>query len=217
MRDQVVPSRKILVLGATGGTGKAVVSQALQQGHQVTALVHSPERTLAQSERLRSVVGDVTEESSALDEAFRGQDAVISALGRGFSFKSHGLMTRSIPRIIEAMQRQGGRRLIFTSAFGVGATWRDVPLLPRIFARTLLRDLYADQEAGEESLRQSDLDWTVVYPVALTNGPRTGQSRVGERLALRGMPKISRAEVADFLLSQVDDRRYIRKGVLISY
>jgi putative NADH-flavin reductase len=209
--------RKILVLGATGGTGRAVVSQGLQQGYQVTAFVHRPERTFASSERLRSIVGSVTERSAALEQAVRGQDAVISALGRGFSFRSHGLFARGIPRIIETMRRQGVKRLIITSAFGVGETWRDVPLLPRIFARTLLRDLYADKEAGEKILRPSDLDWTVVYPVALTKGPRTGRYRVGERLTLKGLPTISRADVADFLLSQVDDRRYIRKGVLISY
>jgi putative NADH-flavin reductase len=106
--------------------------------------------------------------------------------------------------------------LVFTSAYGVGETWRDVPLVPRILMRLLFRDVYSDKRAGEDVLRGSDLDWTLVYPTTLTNGPRTGRYRVGERLTLRGVPKISRADLADFLLSQLEDRHFIRKGVLIS-
>jgi putative NADH-flavin reductase len=81
----------------------------------------------------------------------------------------------------------------------------------------LLRDLYADKAAGEEVLRRSDLDWTLVYPVTLVDGPRTGAYRVGEHLALRGVPRISRSDIADFLLTQVDDATYSRKGVLVSH
>jgi len=153
---------------------------------------------------------------TVLADAMRGQDAVISALGQGLKLRSENLITRSTPLILEAMERAGVRRLIVTSAYGVGITWRDVPPLPRILVRVFLRDLYADKERAERTLRQSPLDWTLVYPTMLTSGPRTGRYRVGERLDLRGLPKISRADVADFLLTQVDDRRYIRKGVLIS-
>jgi len=208
--------RRILVLGATGGTGREVVTQALLQGPQVTAFVRHPERTLPTSGQLRVITGSVTDDPEALADAVRTQDAVISALGRGSSLKSDRLIARSIPPIVEAMQRHGVARLIFTSAYGVGATWRDLPLLSRIFARLLLRDLYRDKEAGEETLRRSTLDWTLVYPSTLTNGSRTGRYRVGERLRLRGLPTISRADLADFLLTQVEDRSYLRKGVLIS-
>jgi putative NADH-flavin reductase len=212
-----VPGRKILVLGGTGGTGREVVSQGLQQGHEVTAFARRPERVTTRNERLRVIVGDVTSDSEALGDAVRRQDVVISALGTGKSFKSGGLIARSVPRILEAMRRHGARRLIFTSAFGVGSTWRDVPIVPRIFARVLLRDVYADKAAGEEILQGSELDWTLVYPAGLSNGPRTGRYRVGERLKLTGFPTISRADLADFLLRQVEDRTYVRKGVLISY
>jgi putative NADH-flavin reductase len=207
-----VPGRKVLVLGATGGTGREVVSQGLQQGHEVTAFARRPERVTTRNERLRVVVGDVTSDSEALGDAVRRQDVVISALGTGKSFKSGGLIARSVPRILEAMRRHGVRRLIFTSAFGVGSTWRDVPIVPRIFARVLLRDVYADKAAGEEILQGSELDWTLVYPAGLSNGPRTGRYRVGERLKLTGFPTISRADLADFLLRQVEDRTYVRKG-----
>ena len=207
---------RILVLGATGGTGREVVAQALQAGHEVTALMHRPERTLGPHARLRLVAGDVLADGPALSDAIRGQEVVISALGRGYSFRSRGLIEGSMPRILAAMERHGVTRLVVTSAYGVGETWRDVPAVPRLFVRLLLWDLYADKARGEAVLRQSPLDWTLVYPVALTNGPRTGRHRAGERLSLVGLPSISRADVAAFLLTQVEDRRFIRKGVLIT-
>lgn len=187
----------------------------MRQGHDVTALVRSPQRLTAASDRLRVLTGSVTDEGQALPAAVRGQDVVISALGVGASLKSSELIARSVPAIVRAMESQGVRRLIFTSAYGVGATRRDVPLLPRILMRLLLRDLYADKEAGEEALRRSSLDWTLVYPVTLTNGPRTSHYRTGERLALHGFPRVSRADVADFILTQIEDSTYVRKGVLI--
>jgi putative NADH-flavin reductase len=209
-------TKKILVLGASGPTGREVVSQALEQGHHLTAFVRDPKRMPLTHERLRLVTGDVTGEGPALNSAVAGQDAVISALGVGMTFKSHDLIARSMPKIVAAMELQGVRRLVFTSAFGVGSTWIDVPPLFRIMIRLLLRDIYADKAAGEEVLRRSQLDWTLVYPVALTHGRKTGRYRVGERLPLRGLPMISRADLAAFLLAEIDDPTYIRKGVLIS-
>jgi putative NADH-flavin reductase len=209
--------KKLLVLGATGGTGQQVVLQALQHGHEVTVFVRSPERLTSPRDRVRVITGSLPEDADALAGAVGGQDAVISALGRGGSLKASGLFASSMPVIVGAMERHGVRRLIVTSAYGVGNTYGDVPLVARILIRVLLRDLYADKQASEETLFRSNLDWTVVYPVTLTNGPTTGVYRVGEHLALRGLPRISRADVANCLLRQVDDRRYLKKGVLVSY
>jgi len=208
--------RKILVLGATGGTGREIVSQAVQQGHVVTALVRYPAQDAGLPADVRVLRGNVTEDTDALAQAVRGQDVVISTLGVGKALRSGGLIARSAPLIVRAMERQGIRRLILTSAYGVGATWKDVPILPRMLMGLLFRDLYGDKKMGEDAVRRSELDWTLVYPVTLTNGPRSGRYRVGERLRLRGFPTISRADVADFILTQVEDRKYLRKGVLIS-
>ena len=215
-KEATITSKKILVLGATGGTGRHVVSQALAKGHDVTVLVRDPNRLTTVSERLRVLTGSVPDNSGALAAATIGQDVVISTLGVGNSLKSSGLITRSTPAIVQAMQASGVRRVIFTSAYGVGATLSDVPLLPRMLMRLLFGDLYSDKAAGEDVLRRSGLDWTLVYPVTLTNGPRLGRYRVGERLALRGFPRMSRADVAEFLLEQAEDNTYLRKGVLIS-
>jgi putative NADH-flavin reductase len=209
--------KRILILGATGGTGRQLVAQALERGHEVTAFVRNPAGIPRQYERLHVVVGSLPEDANALAGAARGQDAVISALGRGMSFKSLNLMERCVPAILDAMRKDGARRLIFTSAFGVGDTFRDAPFLPRLFIRTLLRDIYADKVVGEGLLRQSDLDWTIVHPTGLTDGPLTGRYRAGERLDLSGLPRISRADAAHFILAQLDDATYLRKVATVSY
>ena len=210
-------ARRILILGATGATGTQLLTQALDAGHEVTAFVRRPDNVPVRHERLQLVVGDVTDEGTRLTEAMRGQDAVVSALGRGMTLKSDNLIQRSIPPILSAMHAHGVRRLIFTSAIGVGETIRDAPLFSRLVIRVLLRDIYADKEAGEALLRRSGLDWTLVQPAQLTNGPLTRTYRAGEHLNLRGIPKVSRADTAHFLLRQLDDDAYVRKVALIAY
>jgi putative NADH-flavin reductase len=209
--------KKLLILGATGGTGQQLLTQALDAGHEVTALVRSPDKIPVQHDRLQLVAGSVTDDGAKLGQAVRGQDAVISALGRGMSLKSTGLIQRSVPAILSAMQTHGVRRLIFTSAIGVGDTIRQAPLFSRIMIRLLLGDIYADKAAGEELIRRSGLDWTLVQPAQLTNGPLTRTYRTGERLELRGIPRIARADVAHFLLSQLNDTAYIGRVALICY
>jgi putative NADH-flavin reductase len=115
------------------------------------------------------------------------------------------------------MARAGVRRLILVSAFGVGESRRDAPLIPRIMYRVLLGDIFADKKAAEDNVRRSNFDWTFVYPVLLTDGPMTGAYRVGERLELHGLPKISRADVAHFILTEVGKRAFVRKVAVISY
>jgi putative NADH-flavin reductase len=210
-------SKKILVLGATGGTGQQLVRQALAHGHEVTVFVRNPRRLPITHNHLRVLIGSVTADCEPLAAAVHSQDIVISALGAGNSLKSSGLIARSVPTIVRAMESRAVRRLIFISAYGVGSTRKDVPILPRMLIHLLLKDLYADKQAGEENLRLSGLDWTLIYPTTLTNGPRTGRYRVGERLVLQGLPRVSRADVADFILSQLEDSQYIRRGVLISH
>jgi len=208
--------KRILVLGATGGTGRQVVEQAVAAGVDVTVVTRNPAKLSPAAQSVRTVTGDLLRNTSVLAAAVAGQDAVISTLGVGQSFTPHGLIRTTAPAIVGALQQRGVSRLIFMSAFGVGATRQDTPLLPRLFIATLLRRIYADKEAGEDAILNSRLDWTIVYPVGLTDGPKTGNYRVGERLSLSGFPRISRADVADFLLKQVDDRGFVRKGVLMA-
>jgi putative NADH-flavin reductase len=209
--------KKLLVLGATGGTGRQIVSQALDAGHHVTAFVRNPDKMEVRHDRLRFAHGDVPGGGPPLGDAVRGQDVVISALGRGQSFKADSLMQRSMPSIINAMQANHVRRFIFVSAMGVGDTSGDAPLLSRIFSSVFLRGIFADKLAGEALIKRSDLEWTIVHPSLLTDGPLTRHYRSGEHLALSGFPKISRADTAHFILNQAEDPASIRKVLLVSY
>lgn len=205
---------KLLVFGASGPTGTQLVSQALEQGHEVTALVRNSASVATQE--IRIIVGDA-QDPAAVAEAVRGQDAVLSALGRRKTFSSANLLVNSMRAIVPAMERHRVRRLILMSSFGVGDSVREAPLLPRLFFRTLLRDIFADKLAAEAIVRRSALEWTIVYPVLLTDGPRTGNYRVGERLELSGFPKISRADVAEFMLKELYDAEYLKRIAVLSY
>ena len=191
------------------------MSQALDAGHDVTMLVRDAARAGPDHPRRRVVVGNL-QNAAALAEAMRGQDAVISAIGRGYSFKSEHLIEQSVPVILGAMRAAGVRRLLFTSAFGVGESAAAAPFLARVFFSTLLRGIYADKLRGERMIRSSDLEWTIVQPTQMTDGPLTRQYRSGEHLALSAMPKISRADVAHFLLAAAADPTAIRKTLVVS-
>jgi len=208
---------KLTVFGATGPTGQHIVRQALDAGHEVTAFVRPSSRTLdITSDRLHVVTGGVTTDACAAGDAVCGREAVISVLGVGKSFTSTNLIARSVNVIIPAMELHGVRRLIFTSAFGVGASRRDSPLIPRIMFRLMLNDVYADKKIGEDAVSRSGLNWTLVCPTILTDGPATGKYRAGEHLELHGLPKISRADVGHFILTQLADTTRLRKAVVIS-
>jgi putative NADH-flavin reductase len=208
---------RILVVGATGGTGREVVAQALAAGHDVTALSRSATRLPIEHPKLRTLDGALPQDAALLSNAMAGQDVVISALGRGQSLASHQLLEQSVPALLTAMRAHGVRRLIFTSAIGVGEAVRDIPFLPALFARTLLRGIYADKVIGERMVRESGLEWTIAQPAGLTNGPRTERYQSGERLPLTGLPKIARADVGHFLLAQIEDRSNVGKTLVLAY
>ena len=208
---------KLVIFGATGATGVQLVQQALSLRHEVTAFVRSPDALAPVAGRVRLVTGDATQDRAAVAEAVEGQDVVISALGRGKVLKSEDLIARSMRLIVSAMEQARVRRLIVMSSFGVGESYARAPLIPRMMFRFLLRDIFADKQAGEERIRGSALDWTLVYPVYLTNGPLTSCYRVGEHLELRGLPKVSRADVAHFILSEAERPAFVRKTAVVSY
>ena len=206
---------KLLVFGATGPTGREIVAQALEQTHDVTVFARKPEGFPA---GVRAVQGDAMREPQAIAEALQGQDAVVSALGTGKVLLPNRLQERSLGNIVPAMERAGVKRFVGMSAFGVGNTARDASLVQRLIYATLLSAVFADKARGEAGVRSSTLDWTIVYPTVLTNGPRTGQYRTGERIeAIHGLPTISRADVAQFMLAELANRAYVRRGVVITY
>jgi putative NADH-flavin reductase len=209
--------KRLLVLGATGGTGQHVVAQALEAGHEVTAYVRDPSKLQVKHERLHVVVGAIADDAVPFQQAMKGQHAVISALGRGLSLQSDHVIERCVPPMLSAMKAGGVSRLIFTSAIGVGDAYSEAPLFSKIVIRVVLKDIYPDKLIGENLIRQSDLDWTIVQPAGLTNGELTHRYRAGEHLRHRMFATVSRADLAHFLLSQLDDRTYVRRIVQLGY
>lgn len=206
---------KLLLLGATGPTGRHLLDQALDAGHDVTALVRNARRLAIRHPRLAAVIGDATD-APTLEEAVRGKDAVLSALGAGNSLHSE-LASRAMTALIPVLKAQAVKRIILLSAFGVGESVKQASLMQKLFYRTLLRRIFADKAKADAMLQASKLDWTLVNPTLLTNGPRTGKYRTGERLVMRGMAKISRADVAGFMLAQLATDEWIRRTAVISY
>lgn len=209
--------KRLLILGATGGTGLQLVSQALEAGNEVTAYVRDAAKLDLKHERLRVVVGPIADEARPFQDAMMGQQAVISTLGRGLSLQSEHVIERCVPPVLSAMKAHGVGRLIFTSAIGVGDAYAEAPLLSKLVIRVLLKDIYPDKLIGENLVRSSDLDWTIVQPAGLTSGHLTCRYRVAEHLHHRVVATISRADLAHFLLSQLDDRTYVRRIVQLGY
>ena len=205
---------RLLILGATGPTGRNLVDQALAAGHEVAAPARTASRLMVVHPRLAVVAGDATD-ARTLEDAMGGTDAVLSALGAGKSLRSQ-IASRAMAALIPAMRARALKRVIFLSSFGVGESCGQASLLQRIVFRTMLRQIYADKAQADAMLRASGLDWTLVYPTLLTNGARAGRYRVGERLAMRGMPGISRADVAAFMLAHLATDEWCCRTAVIS-
>jgi putative NADH-flavin reductase len=206
-------SVNLLIVGATGGTGQQLVTQALQRGHQVTALVRK-EPSGAPRPGLTTVLGNVLDASS-LDRAVHGQDAVVSALGHKQFFRPTRILSEGTRNLIGAMRRHGVRRFVCETALGISDAWWQMGLAYTLFVRPVVLPLYFwDKVRQEAVIRASELDWTIVRPGALTNGPKRGQYRHGPRVGhwLRTV-RISRADVAAFMLDQLTDNRYVRTVV----
>jgi len=205
---------KILILGATGPTGQQLLKQALEQHQQVTALVRNSAKLSTSHQKLTIIKGDALDKNIVL-KALAGQDAVISALGKGQSLISSNLITNAVKVLIPAMNEMQIKRLIFLSGFGAGETFGQANLLQKIIFKTFLNSIYRDKAKAEIQLRSSNLDWTLVYPAKLNNKPATGNYKVGERLTMKGTPEISRADVAHFMLTQLSSDIYLKKGVVL--
>jgi putative NADH-flavin reductase len=206
---------KVVIFGATGSVGSEAVKQALEQGHTVTAFARDPAKFEIKHEDLRVVQGDVLDLSS-VENAVQGQDAVICVLGAGRKGNVRSAGTRNI---ISAMEKTGVRRLICQSTLGVGDSRGNLNFWWKyIMFGLLLRPAYADHVRQEEFVRASSLDWTIVRPAAFTDGERTGDYRHGFSPSDKTITaKISRADVADFLVKQLTDSTYIRKTPGLSY
>ncbi|MEV0151790.1 MULTISPECIES: SDR family oxidoreductase [unclassified Nonomuraea] len=206
---------RITVFGATGRTGRRVVEQALEAGHDVTAVVRDPARLAPYGPRLTVLRADVMDPDD-IRPAVAGRDAVVSALGphgRGPSTICAGASTS----IVRAMEAEGARRLVVVSASGM-ITEGDGPVTRLVFKPVLgrvLRNPFADMLRMEEVVRASGLDWTIVRPPRLTEGPRTGSYRSAIDRNVRGGLRVSRADLADCVLRCLDEHGPLHAALAI--
>lgn len=202
---------RILIVGATGGTGRELVTQALEHGYQVTALARDPARLQVEHPRLSIMRGDVLDPAT-LDAALRGQDAVLSALGHRTFFRPTRIQSEGTRNLLQAMERQGIRRFVGESALGLGDSAFRCGLLGTFFVIPLILPFYFwDKARQERVIAASTADWTIVRPGALRNGPRRGPARAGAGAgSFLHSTRIPRADVAAFMLQQLAEDRYLR-------
>lgn len=205
---------QIAVFGATGGTGQQVVQQALAAGHSVTALVRDPSRLAAQDERLTVVEGDVLDRAK-VDETVSGADAVIVSLGNTSNNPDY-IVSRGTEVIVDSMTAAGKpMRLIVVSSLGVGESRDQVPFAFKMLMNTVLKKAMDDKERQEALVKASGFDWIIVRPGGLTNGPATGSYKAGVDVKLTA-GQVSRADVAAFVLLQLDDDTYLHQAPAIT-
>jgi putative NADH-flavin reductase len=194
---------KLLILGATGGIGLEIVKQAIDAGHQATALVRTPERLKEFAGRIAVIQGDVLN-STDLERALEGQDAVLSGFGarEPRSKADADLLRRFAVALTRAMLHVKIRRVIVVS---VAFLFTDSIIPPTyLFGRLFFRDVVTDSSGLEDIFRKSALDWTILRPPQLTDKPYTGKYRVREGHLPRFGFKISRADVADCLIKSLE-------------
>lgn len=207
---EVFPWR-ILIVGATGGTGRELVTQALERGHRVTAFARRPQRVRLHHQRLTIAPGDVLDYGS-VEDAVRGQGAVLSALGHKRWFYPNRILSTGTRNLVRAMEAYGVRRLVCETALGIGDSRGRAGLYYTLLVAPLILPFYfRDKERQEDIIRDSPLDWVIVRPGMLTNGRRRRRYRQGPHVGHWFWTcRISRADVADFMLRQLGEDTYLR-------
>ncbi len=204
---------KILVIGAAGKTGTAVVERAVAAGHEVTAFVRKADGY--KGPNVRVIEGDATD-SAVIEKAVAGQDAVLDTIGGKTPYKATTLEESAARTIIASMQRNGVRRLVVTSMIGEGESEANATIYERLLVATFLRGADKDKAAMESAVEASDLDWVILRPALLSDDPATGNVRVFPAESGDKAHKITRADLAAFMIAQLSNNEHLRQAVTIA-
>ena len=208
---------KLLIIGASRGIGKALLEEALKDGHQVRVLAREPENIETKDDALELVKGDVRD-LEAVSNAIRDMDVICSCIGVPITFKPVDLFTEAAKNLVQAVQQKPGMKLIAVTGIGAGdSKGHGGFLYDRIFKPLFLRTIYEDKDREEEIIMASNTDWMIVRPAGLTNGQRTGKYRVITDLKGSVSTRISRRDVADFILSEMVQPTHFGNTPLITY
>jgi putative NADH-flavin reductase len=200
---------RVLIVGATGGTGRQLLEQALARGLTVTAFVRDPGKVEIRHPLLSVVKGDVLD-AAGVEAAVRGQEAVLSALGHKRFFQPTRILSRGTVNILRAMEAHGVGRLVCETSLGVGdSAWRMGLYYTCIVIPLVLPFYFWDKTRQERAIAGSRVNWTLVRPAVLTDGARRGRLRHGRRVGhLLLTRRVSRADVAAFMLDQLETTAY---------
>ncbi len=207
---------RVLIIGASKGIGLETTRQAVEAGHRVRAFSRSAASGLSHAnlEKVRGNALDGRDIAAALD----GMDVVIQALGvssLGDLFRPVSLFSEATRLLVKAMEGRDAKRLISVTGFGAGDSRASIGCLQRLPFQMVFGRAYADKSVQEQLIKDSSLDWTIARPGVLTNGRRTGRYRILDEPSAWRNGIISRADVADFLVRQIEDRTYLRKAPVL--
>jgi len=207
----------ILIVGGTGKTGRLLISQGLEEGHCITALVRKPNKLKFNNPNLKVLKGNVLNLEN-LETAVQGQDAVLSALGHKQFFIKTSILSKGTMNIIRAMERKEVDRFICITSLGINESRFRLGLYYTLFVIPVILFFYfRDKSKQEKLIAQSNLDWTIVRPGQLTNGRKRTKYQHGPNLGSYILTKmISRASVAHFLLKNLTSNLYLHKAVGIT-
>lgn len=214
--DSHAGDHTVAIFGGSGKTGRHVVEQALAAGHRVAVLARTPSKLDMAHERLRVVEGDI-QDPAAVSSTIEDAAAVLSALGPTKNTPDYQV-SRGTGHILAAMRAHGVRRIVVSAGAGVGAEGDQPKVFDRVISFALklaARHVLEDMTRTVAAVRASDLDWTVVRVPMLTDGPATGSVRVGH-VGVDTGPRIARADMARFMLEQLDDPTHVRASPVIS-
>ena len=206
----------ILIVGATRGIGRQLLEQTLTSGHTVTALVRNPQKLSTQRERLKIIKGDILD-SDSVALAMAGQDAVCCTIGVKIPWIRVTVFSEGTKNLLQAMEGSGVKRLVCVTGIGAGdSKGHGGFLYDSIILPFLLRTIYADKDRQESLIKASGVDWTIVRPGFLTNGPLTENYRILTNMAGVTAGRISRADVAHFMLKELESKQYLRQTPLLT-
>lgn len=212
---------KITIFGASGATGKNVVEQALAQGgNEVTAFVRNPEKMDIKNDKLTVTQGDVTK-AQDVENAVAAVDGVLVTLGASPDMQADIVMEEGTRNIIDAMKKHGVKRIIVQSSYPMSGSLEGVAFLKEMGMGdeqiAMVQPVLDDKAKQEDAIRDSGLEYTIVRPLMLNDEPKTGKYRVGESLVIKVGDAISRADVADFMLKDLTENKFIGKTVTLAY
>ena len=207
---------QILVFGGTGSVGRLVIEEGLRRRHQIIGLMRSPQELGDLASRITVVQGDALD-ARAVERAIAGQDTVIYTLGAG-NVRTTTLFSESTRVLLTAMNQHTVQRLICVTGVGAGETKGHGGFLyDRIVYPLFTKGIYADKDQQESLIRNSHTDWTIVRPAPFRKNTPPGPLRAVTDVDDVTLRRISRLEVAQFLVDEVEQNRYVRQSVFIGH